>query len=218
MGTSACACGQDTGSTPPETTRESGYGASRSYMGPRDRTEESLGSRGAAPHPGCGAGLVRYSGDGRAGAHLDAALLCGGKRGGRVTRWPPQSLAQGREGAPRDSAALHLPPGKIGTTNEVRCCLYPTAPVLVVAASPQAEEGPPRGGEEGPRGPELTSALGQVQDDAHVHRQGLDGSVEFLHDLVVDLQGPGCGGNGSVLGLRARGPKDPARGASTERT
>lgn len=196
---SACACGQDTGSTPPETTRESGYGASRSYRGPRDWTEESLGSRGAAPHPGCGAGLVRYSGDGRAGAHLDAALLCGGKRGGRVTRWPPQSLAQGREGAPRDSAALHPPPGKWGTWGAP----WRKRPPGLMAFWCRGHSRRPAG----TRGPGMvTFRLGRLEEELGVHGQGPDSSVELLHDLIVDLQGPGCEGNGSVPRPRARGP------------
>ena len=33
-----------------------------------------------------------------------------------------------------------------------------------------------------------------------MHGQGLEGSVEFLHDLVVCLQGPGWGGGGGSSG------------------
>lgn len=41
----------------------------------------------------------------------------------------------------------------------------------------------------------------QVEEEPDVHGQGLEGFVEFLHDLVVDLQGPGCGGRRVSPGL-----------------
>lgn len=49
---------------------------------------------------------------------------------------------------------------------------------------------------QGPRGPELTLPPARVLDDLDAPWQRLEGSAEFLHDLLVDLLGPGCAGRG----------------------
>ena len=71
---------------------------------------------------------------------------------------------------------------------------------------------------QGPRGPELTLPPARVLDDLDAPWQRLEGSAEFLHDLLVDLLGPGCGGRGvspwAVGALtRPQGAGCPGRGA-----
>ena len=66
------------------------------------------------------------------------------------------------------------------------------------------------------RGLVLTFDLGRGEGDGGTHRQQLHGPVELLHDRIVSLRGPGCGGRGQRGATGAhrgsREPGDPSLG------